>query len=144
MDTSRIMPGHHPNSLAALFRCQVRAPFQRKCAKCNRIALRGRLWCNAHASHAKPPSPAYGRAERRLLVGMHKLGLLPADLIATPVWQGLAMLPTRIRSPLRLRLVLIWHKRETEGLAFAQVWREAMRAPIECAPNERGRPADVT
>jgi hypothetical protein len=70
--------------------------------------------------------PRAGRPERQLLEGMERLGLLPEDLLATDVWRNLTGLPTSVRSPMRLRLVLMWGTREREPLAFAQAWRQAI------------------
>jgi hypothetical protein len=67
-----------------------------------------------------------GRAERRMLEGMHRLGLLPADLLASSAWQALVTVPTAARSPLRLRLVLAWSERDRQPLVWASAWRTAL------------------
>jgi hypothetical protein len=55
-------------------------------------------------------------------------GLLPGDLLASAAWRNLTGLPTSVRAPLRLRLVLLWAERDRQPLVFAQVWRQAIAA----------------
>ena len=118
-------PGRHPASLAALARFQVFLQDQRKCTRCNRIALRGKPYCvrHSHGSYRLPDRA--GRAERRALWQMHNMGLLPAELLVHPAWRAIASLPTSVRSPLRLRMVQLWDARDHEPLAFAQAVRQA-------------------
>jgi len=59
---------------------------------------------------------------------MERRGLLPGELLASEVWRDLTAVPTAIRAPLRLQLVLLWSERERQPLAFAQVWRRAIAA----------------
>jgi hypothetical protein len=99
---------------------------QRKCARCKRPARRDSRFCPRHAGSTVPRAVAFGRGERQTLEGLERLGLLPPDLLATSVWRNLNGLPTSVRSPMRLRLVLLWGTRETEALAFAQAWRQAL------------------
>ena len=69
---------------------------------------------------------------------MGRLGLLPLELIALPVWQALTTVPVAARAPTRLRLVLTWHARFTEPLAWAAAWRQALALPSR-APTVRER-----
>jgi hypothetical protein len=69
-----------------------------------------------------------GRAEANTLQAMGKRGLLPGDLMASATWRNLTGLPTSVRAPLRLRLVLLWAERDRQPLVFAQVWRQAIAA----------------
>ena len=117
---------YSPNSLANLEK-RVLLQHQRKCTRCGRVARRNSPYCLGHGGPSGR-SAAFGRFERSILGKMERAGLLPGDLLVTPVWQSLNGLPTAIRSPLRLRLVMLWPARESEPLAFAQVWREALAA----------------
>lgn len=123
-EVSRVGGGHvHPNSLANLV--TIPAPLQRHCAKCRRPALRNLQYCSTHSGrHSKANNP--GRAESRKLARMEWLGLLPLDLLALPVWRGLAGLPTSQRAPMRLALVLAWDKRLSQPLHWAKVQRRAL------------------
>lgn len=115
-----------PNSIAALFAHQMPRALQRTCKRCRRLALRGRDWCYVHASRRVADKP--GTVERRTLAGLAWAGLLPAELIQTPTWLALSGCEQAIRAPIRLRLVLLWHERERQPLAFADVWRLALAA----------------
>jgi hypothetical protein len=98
---------------------------QRKCKSCRRPARKGSPYCPAHDGPRRIVLRA-GRAERSTLKAMQRVGLLPLELLASAVWRNLAGLPTSVRSPLRLRLVLMWGQRDFTPLAFAQVWRLAI------------------
>lgn len=69
-----------------------------------------------------------------MLVAMDKLGVLPAELIQLPQWRALGTLPTSIRSPLRLRLVLAWSTRDDQPLVWASAWRAAIEAGRNAPP----------
>jgi len=60
-----------------------------------------------------------------VLQGLHRAGLLPAELIALPVWRALSVQSTAARAPLRLRMVLAWDARHRQPLAWAALVREA-------------------
>lgn len=116
-----------PNSLKNLSKGTLWAD-QRKCISCKRTALRASPFCQVHYVGYQPKVMRAGAAERRILRQMERLGLLPADLLASTVWQGLTGLPGAVRAPMRLQLVLLWGERERQPLAFAQVWRRAITA----------------
>jgi hypothetical protein len=59
---------------------------------------------------------------------MHRLGLLPAELLALPVWCALNGQTTATRAPLRLRMVLAWDGRHDQPLAWGALVREAHSA----------------
>jgi hypothetical protein len=127
--------GSH-NSLAALVPTYF--PNQRipRCQRCGRPALRGHRFCQWHGKHGlSRPSP--GRAESAILSRMGRLGLLPLELIALPVWQNLTTSPVSVRAPIRLRLVLAWHTRLTQPLAWGVTWRQALALASQ-APKVRG------
>lgn len=126
-----------PNSLAALVQFQGLLPVRPKCRACGKPALSGRTVCSWHAGrHSRLPATG-GRAERRALLAMDKLGLLPGDLLRSHAWRALGALPTSTRSPLRLRLALAWSERERQPLMWASAWRAAMEAGAN-APGDRG------
>jgi hypothetical protein len=114
-----------PNSIAALLRYQVPIPMGRKCKRCRQLAVRGQDHCRLHLGRWSPMSGAAGRAESRMLGKLERVGLLPMELIALPVWRGLNGLPTSQRAPARLALVLAWDKRQVEPLHWAKVQRHA-------------------
>jgi hypothetical protein len=132
-----------PNSIAALFRCQVLYPNQRKCKRCRCIAMRGRDYCPWHAG-VRAPTDAAGRAESRLLGRMERLGLLPLDLLALPAWRGLTGLPRAQRAPMRLAMVQAWDQRHGEPLHWARVQRRALHLanPPGGQAARPGRPAE--
>jgi hypothetical protein len=88
-----------------------------------------------HAGRRRVLSDRKGRAERRMLDSMDRLGLIPMGLLRAASWQALATVPTSIRSPLRLRLVLAWAERERQPLMWAAIWRAA----IEAGTHNEGR-----
>lgn len=89
--------------------------------------MRGRPVCHKHnGSGVVHVSPA--RLDARHLDLMRKHGLLPLDLIATPLWQGLDVLGMATRAPLQRALVMLWDRRERDPMAFGQVWRHAQKA----------------
>lgn len=63
-----------------------------------------------------------------MLGRLERLGLLPLDLIALPVWRDLTGLPTKVRAPMRLALVRAWDRRGEEPLNWARVTRQAKDA----------------
>lgn len=115
-----------PNSIAALLRCQVPYADQRKCKRCRNMALRGRDWCRRHCGRAWVAGDAGGRAESRLLRKMERLGLLPLELLAWPLWQDLASVRLAERAPVRLALVQAWDKRDQAPIYWSRVQRQAM------------------
>jgi hypothetical protein len=113
-----------PNSLAALRPGGI--AFQPRCERCKgQPAIRGTTRCKFHTPGRRIASPAYGRAERRVLVRLERLGLLPLELLALPVWRNLAPLKTAQRAPMRLALVQAWDLQITESLRWAAVHRQA-------------------
>lgn len=99
---------------------------QRKCAKCGRVALRGKAFCGWHGGSAAPnPSPE--RLASRTLERMDHKGMIPRELVALMLWQTLARMPMTRRAPHQLALVLNWHRRHSEPVAWATVWRAASR-----------------
>jgi hypothetical protein len=108
-----------PNSIAVLRRYQVRFPLQR----------RSRRWLKGDG---------FGRAERRYLGRLERLGLLPWELLALPCWRRLTDFPTKQRSPMRLALLQAWDKRDKAPLA----WTSAQRRALAMVPeSKRRRPA---
>ena len=57
---------------------------------------------------------------------MERLGLLPLDLMALPVWQDLTGVRLAERAPARLALVQAWDKRDQAPLYWSRVQRQAM------------------
>lgn len=115
-----------PNSLAALVPYQGLIATRPRCSRCRRPALSGTSVCASHAGRASPHSSGAGRGESRMLARLERLGLLPLELLALPVWRGLAGLETRTRAPLRLQLVQAWDRRQDQPLRWAQVQRNAL------------------
>lgn len=132
---SRSMPA--PISLRNLEK-RVLWQDQRKCKRCRRPARKGSPYCPAHAGVIGWRGHMAGRAERATLSAMGKVGLLPGELLGSDVWRNLDGLPTSVRSPLRLRLVLMWGQRETEPLAFAKAWRDAIMAGTTGCKRKQG------
>jgi hypothetical protein len=126
-----------PNSLAALLHFQGFVTEFPKCRACGKVALSGKTVCSWHAGRRSHLSSAGGRAERRTLLALDKMGLLPGDLLQSAAWRALGTLPTSARSPLRLRLVLAWSERERQPLMWAAAWRAAVEAG-DNAPGDRG------
>jgi hypothetical protein len=126
----------HPNSLAALKAGWVHRDFQRHCTRCNRIACKNSRFCFHHGGGVYRTRA--GRGERSALRFLDRVGLLPLDLIALPVWRGLSAVATSTRSPLRLAMVKAWDSREIEPLAWAAVHRRAM-AVLASDPGRRGK-----
>ena len=89
--------------------------------------MRGYDHCHRHNGLALPTDAA-GRAESRLLAKMERIGLLPLDLLALPVWRELAGVPRAQRAPLRLAMVRAWDQRDREPLHWAHVQRQARDA----------------
>lgn len=119
--------GFHPNSRAALMRYRRSWADQRKCAKCNSPAIKGRLYCVKHNGQMGALHPSPARLDARWLERLYLIGLLPMDLAATPLWQALNGLGMATRAPLQRALVLLWDRRESDPQALAQVWRHALR-----------------
>jgi hypothetical protein len=69
---------------------------------------------------------AGGRAESRLLRKMERLGLLPLELLAWPLWRELATVRLAERAPVRLALVQAWDKRDQAPLYWSRVQRQAL------------------
>jgi len=130
---SRLQPAP-PAFIAAGYAHGVRLQDQRKCLHCTQAATRGKLVCRRHGGRLAHTSDAHGRGERRKLDRMDRIGLIPVDLMALPVWRALSMLPTSVRSPLRLHLVMMWAEREAEPLAWARLLRQAQHAAETIAP----------
>lgn len=68
------------------------------------------------------------RLDARFLDRLKANGLLPLELCATPVWQGLNAMGMATRAPLQRQLAMLWHKRVSEPAAFNVVWRAALAA----------------
>ena len=130
---SRLQPPP-PALIEAWRKNGVRLQNQRKCIRCNDVAMRDKPFCRRHGGRVAYTSDAHGRGERRKLRRMERLGLIPDDLMALPVWQSLSTLPTSVRSPLRLHLVMMWAEREAEPLAWARLLRQAQHAAETIAP----------
>ncbi len=67
---------------------------------------------------------------------MERLGLLPLDLMALPVWQGLTVVRLAERAPVRLALVQAWDKRDQAPLYWSRVQRQALTVARQ-APRAR-------
>lgn len=118
----------HPNSIAALRAHRgVRWNDRPKC-KCGAPAMLGRLQCWRHAGGNIVPVRK-GRGEGRSLRGMATLGLLPGELSALPIWTELAALPSLVRHPVRLQLVLAWAERDRQPI----LWRRVCQLAIDAA-----------
>lgn len=115
-----------PNSIASLLRQRVPIQDQRKCRRCRRVAVRGRDQCIGHIGRASKQPGGAGRAESRQLARLERLGLLPLELLALPVWRGLIGIDTARRAPLRLALVQAWDRRLIAPLRWATVQRQAI------------------
>lgn len=123
------MPGGwygHPNSIATLRKYRVDLQDLPKCGRCRRVAVKGYRLCVMHLGRWSPNSNAYGRAESRYLGCLERLGLLPLELLALPVWRNLSGLPTAQRAPCRVELVRSWDTRYSAPLRWAQIQRKAM------------------
>ena len=88
------------------------------------------------------PGTRGGRAESRMLCRMERLGLLPLDLMALPVWQDLTSVRLAERAPVRLALVQAWDKRDQAPLYWSRVQRQAMDTARQ-APRGKGDGAMV-
>lgn len=89
--------------------------------------MRGSPNCAKHAgTGVRNVSPA--RLDARFLDRLKDNGLLPLDLCATPVWQGLNALGMATRAPLQRQLAMLWGHRETQSQAFTMIWRSAVEA----------------
>jgi len=124
-----------PNSIAALLRCQVPWAEQRKCKRCGDLAVRGYDHCRRHGARWFAGDGG-GRAESRMLCRMERLGLLPLELLALPVWRDLTKIRLAERAPARLALVQAWDKRDQAPLYWSRVQRQAM-ATVRQAPRVR-------
>jgi hypothetical protein len=124
MQTQRIVEGDKRlNGLANLRHWGQ----QRKCTRCNRPANKDRPFCSWHGKYEiKRPSPE--RLAARALVSMEQEGLIPADLAMLPIWQQLQQLTMGPRAANQYRLLLLWHRKDNETLAWAQAWRLALQA----------------
>jgi hypothetical protein len=109
-----------------LSRYRVPIDQQPKCERCNKPRLKGGRFCPSHAGWRKA-DPSNGRFERNVLARMNYAGRLPAEITRLPVWRAMDKLPTSLRSPARLRLVLLWDKREAHCLAWTAALRDAQR-----------------
>jgi len=67
---------------------------------------------------------------------MERLGLLPLELLALPVWRDLTKIRLAERAPARLALVQAWDKRDQAPLYWSRVQRQAM-ATVRQAPRVR-------
>lgn len=115
-------------SRAALDRYRRTWGQQRKCVTCNRQpAISGSPHCVKH-NGGGVRNVSMARLDARVLDSMRVKGLLPLELCATPVWQGLNALGMATRAPLQRQLVMLWHKRVSEPAAFNVVWRAALAA----------------
>jgi len=123
-----------PNSLASLARYRKPYALQPKCRRCRRIAMRDTDLCSRHAGRplVRPMTP--GRRAVSVLAGLERAGLLPRDLLATPVWRGLNNVMGEVRTTTRLALVLAWDKRLSQPSVWAPIWREAVRLARETPP----------
>lgn len=127
-----------PNSIAALLRCQVSYADQRKCKRCRNMAMRGRDHCRIHGGPGRRFVEDHGgRIESRVLRRLERLGLLPLELLALPVWRDLTMVRLADRAPARLALVQAWDKQNQAPLYWARVQRKAMDTARH-APRARG------
>lgn len=101
--------------------------------------MRGIDLCVMHGGARRVLPDGNGRAERRALTRLEKIGLLPLELLALPVWRKLTGLPTAKRAPMRLALVQAWDRRELEPLHWAQVQRRALE--LGAMPGKRQKAA---
>lgn len=115
----------NPASIVALlrYRTPFGSPLLRQCVRCRRVAVRGLATCWPHSGRRQRDKP--GRVAGRVLEGMDRRGLIPADLTGTARWRDMASLPRDAREPLALALVLAWDYRDSEPLAWAKAWRAA-------------------
>lgn len=117
----------HPNSirLGLVHRVKIGDPRHRLCSRCGRLAMRDSMVCMWHGGGVQVADP--GRLASRAMGRMDRRGLLPAELVALPLWRELGRLRTAERAPARLALVQSWDWRDTHPLVWARVWREARR-----------------
>jgi hypothetical protein len=117
-----------PGSIAALLKHRVPfgSPRFRRCVRCDQVAVRGLATCWRHSGQRQRDTP--GRVAGRVLEGLERRGLLPAELMAMSGWRDLAVLPRDTREPLALALVLAWDTRDSEPLEWAKAWRAARGA----------------
>jgi len=115
----------HPDSLAALMKTRVAWNDQPKCAKCGSPAIKGKPHCPKHDGRSGVAKPSPARLDARWLERCEAIGLLPMDLIQTPLWQDLNRLGMTQRASIQRALTMLWGRKEQEPLAFAQVWRTA-------------------
>lgn len=104
-------------------------PRHRRCARCGRVAMRGRVHCVWHQGGARSLlQPTPGRIASRTLGHMERRGLLPLALISLPLWRALGWVATEARAPVRLAMVLAWDHREARPLEWGRIWRDARQA----------------
>lgn len=91
--------------------------------------MRGRDYCRGHVGNlGRFAEDRGGRIESRVLRRLERLGLLPLELLALPVWRDLTMVRLAERAPARLALVQAWDKRDQAPLYWARVQRQAIDA----------------
>jgi hypothetical protein len=61
-----------------------------------------------------------------MLSRMERIGLLPPELMALPVWRELTSVRLAERAPVRLALVQAWDKRDQAPLYWSRMQRQAM------------------
>jgi hypothetical protein len=102
------------------------------------MAMRGRDHCRIHGGPGRRFVEDHGgRIESRVLRRLERLGLLPLDLMALPVWRDLTTVRLADRAPARLALVQAWDKQNQAPLYWARVQRKAMETARH-APRARG------
>jgi hypothetical protein len=74
-----------------------------------------------------------------MLARLERVGLLPRELLALPVWRNLSGIETSKRAPQRLALVLAWDRRFSAPLRWSQVQRQAL--DLAAAPGRRSTTA---
>jgi len=84
--TDKMLPGRHPNSLAALARYRLVMPGP-KCSKCGRLAVKGRTVCYWHGgANGRPPKSPHRVAVRAVKLAMRS-GLVASQLASDSSWQ---------------------------------------------------------